>query len=441
MEQRHHARIAVNLNVALLDDHSLPRTCRVRDVSQSGMLLQFDRPGGAPFERGQGVKIRASLKDGDSRRVLLLSARVTRVEEKAVGVTFLHPEAELMQLLEAYSMDRPLRQALPLAAGEATGAAADPPRQSPGRARLARRLEAARQTIMGAGPSETDGATTVRSALIGERRLLQLGMGALALALVVIVFSLAAGSATQRRLAAVEASARQQAAALAEVQIRLQADGELERLARLDNQVRQLAISVAALETGQLTPGPAAVTTAADSAATPMAQAQPIAAVGVRPAAEVETVTPRSDARGGADVSGRVEVAGTQPAHAAPIESAGAGAAVGATTRVDTATTGTAGAGTAGTGTAGADPADADATVAGPWVINLVSLFDAAAAARFQQRARAQGIEVRQNRTQINGRPVWRLQVEGFASHAEAVAFSQTNKHKLGIDKVWIFQR
>ena len=48
------------------------------------------------------------------------------------------------------------------------------------------------------------------------------------------------------------------------------------------------------------------------------------------------------------------------------------------------------------------------------------------------------GIKVTQNPTQVQGRPVWRLQVDGFATRDAALAYSEANKHKLGLKKVWI---
>ena len=108
MERRRFQRIAVNLNVALLDDRAMPRGCRVRDVSHNGMLLQFENPvSSGTFETGNAVKVRVSLKEGEDRTVLLLPATVRRVEDKGLGVEFHKPAAELMQLVEPYQLDRP----------------------------------------------------------------------------------------------------------------------------------------------------------------------------------------------------------------------------------------------------------------------------------------------------------------------------------------------
>jgi len=391
MEQRRYARIAVNLNVALIDDRTMPRGCRVRDVSQGGMLLQFEPvTSGEPYEPGQAVKVRASVKDGEQRRVLLLPATIRRVEDKAVGVEFLKPEAELMQLLEPYQLDKELPAQAATVATESDQAAAGGgvhafattrPRHrhtAPhGGARLAERIAAAREAIASSGhldnstvrPSE---APPVRGT---DRRMLHVGLASLAVAVAIVIFDLAASSSTRERLAALETAAHHQAEALADVQIRLTADRAPDRLASLDNRVHQLSVTVAALETGQFAP--------AESNPAPGASSgndQPDVATAAR------TTESRTES--------------APPPLSAPASTPG-----------------------------------------GPWVINLVSLYDQAAADRFSRQARDKGISVAQNQAEVQGRQVWRLQVDGFATRDAAVAFSEANKHKLGLKKVWIFRR
>ncbi|MFZ0469006.1 MAG: PilZ domain-containing protein, partial [Thiogranum sp.] len=135
MERRRYERIAVNLNVALLDERAMPRGCRVRDVSQGGMLLQFEHPGGASYTAGNAVRVRISVKEHDERRVLLLPATIRRAEENGMGVEFIKPQAELMQLLEPYQLDRQQAAAPALTVvhsqaaggGQQTPATDDPP--------------------------------------------------------------------------------------------------------------------------------------------------------------------------------------------------------------------------------------------------------------------------------------------------------------------------
>jgi hypothetical protein len=367
------------------------------------MLLQFEHSAGdTPYEPGQAVKVRASLKDGEQRRVLLMPATIRRALEKGIGVEFQQPQAELMQLLEAYELDKDTPATRPVMVAErheAAGGASQHPFASTrprhrdnlanGGARLAERIAAARESIassghLSSGTVAADGQTPTR---IADRRMLQVGLASLAIAAAIVIFDLAGGASTRQRLAALELAAQRQAETLADVQIRLTADRDRERLASLDERVDQLAVTLAALETGTLVP--------ADSEA-----ADPPAP---EPGANHQQMASASEP----------QLTQTAPA---PEPESPAAPAVAAT------------------------PAPADSGD-GPWVINLVSLYEQAAADRFTRRARDLGLAVEQNQAQVKGRPVWRLQVAGFATRDEAQAYSEANKDKLGLKKVWIFKR
>ncbi|HED19654.1 MAG TPA: hypothetical protein ENI74_09155 [Gammaproteobacteria bacterium] len=77
----------------------------------------------------------------------------------------------------------------------------------------------------------------------------------------------------------------------------------------------------------------------------------------------------------------------------------------------------------------------------GPWVINLVSLYDQAAANQFIEKARAKDIRADTNRILVKGQQVWRVQVDGFQTRDEASAYGDTSKEKLGLNSVWIFKK
>ena len=77
----------------------------------------------------------------------------------------------------------------------------------------------------------------------------------------------------------------------------------------------------------------------------------------------------------------------------------------------------------------------------GPWRVNLVSLYDQAAADRFVAMADSKGVRVTQNRVTVKGREVWRLQISGFATQQEARAYGATVSEKLGLKDVWVFKR
>jgi len=388
MERRRYERIAVNLNVALLDERSMPRGCRVRDVSQGGMLLQFEHPGGASYAAGNAVQVRVSVKERDERRVLLLPATITRVEENGMGVVFTRPQAELMQLLEPYQLDREQAAAPALAVvhsraaggGDQRPATDDSPQPrhrhhatgARAGARMAERIAAARAAMRAGG-----GEAAQNDAAAGGRRLFQVGLASLAVAGAIAVFDLASSSSINHRLGVLERTVEQQAEAVAGVQIRLTADKARESVVDdLKAQVQDLTVSVAALETGHIQAAPSPENT--DTGSPP----DPAPATG-------------------------------KSAAGAPVDSG----AKATPRRVD-------------------KPAKK-----GPWVINLVSLYDQAAADQFAQRVKSLGIPVEQNRALVKDRPVWRLQVSGFDSHDQASAYGNANKTRLGLKNVWIFKR
>lgn len=75
-----------------------------------------------------------------------------------------------------------------------------------------------------------------------------------------------------------------------------------------------------------------------------------------------------------------------------------------------------------------------------PWVVNLVSLYDKAAANRFTEKARTRGIRAETHQIEVKGKRTWRVQVGGFSTRDEASAYGDTSKEKLGLSSVWIFK-
>lgn len=76
-----------------------------------------------------------------------------------------------------------------------------------------------------------------------------------------------------------------------------------------------------------------------------------------------------------------------------------------------------------------------------PWVINVASLDNQAAADRFSTRAQAHGIPVQYQVVTVNGKQRWRIQVAGFSSPTEARINAGPIKEKLRLKSVWISQR
>tara|TARA_B110000503_G_scaffold38832_1_gene63877 strand:+ start:1134 stop:2153 length:1020 start_codon:yes stop_codon:yes gene_type:complete len=74
----------------------------------------------------------------------------------------------------------------------------------------------------------------------------------------------------------------------------------------------------------------------------------------------------------------------------------------------------------------------------GPWTINLISSPDKAYAARFADRANSKGIRTAMQEVTVKGILYWRVQILGFSTKAEARAYSETAKEKLGLKDTWI---
>jgi hypothetical protein len=390
MERRRFERVAVNFNVALLDERAMPRGCRVRDVSAGGMLLQFHHAAnGASYTPGGAVQIRLSVKQGERRHTLLLPAAVRRVEENGLGVEFTETREPLMELLEPYQLDRQ-QEAAPAAAvvgadGPSPGVAA-PASNRPQRRRrdtaaaptAARRPPARPAMRAGLAGIAPPNPATARSAT-GDRRMLMVGLASLAVAAAIVVFDLASSAGIHRRLGTLEAAVRKQALAIADTQIRVTADrAQASRISDLDARMNQLEASVAALEPVHITH------------TTALPDKEPAR-------------------RASGEAGGAAEPAPTPPGRSPPVE--------------------------------GKPRPPKPAAHGGRWVINLASLQDEAAATQFAQRAARLGIPVESNRTLVKGAPVWRLQISGFGTREEAAAYGDAHKARFGLKTVWIFRR
>ncbi len=407
MERRRDERISVSLKAALLNDRTLPRGCRVRDFSQRGMLLQYDYDGAdSSFDDGDTVTVRLSLRQADERKVVTLPATVRRVEQNGIGIEFQQPEARLLELLEPWRLDRPQLQEAELEADRTSIGNADTPgtvtrliRPRPRHRGSAGR--AAPPVFGGAGHADrtpADGAARMAAArpvhkpdaaALTDRRLFYTGLVALVCATLVLILDFADSARLKHRLNALEAGSRNQAAMLSDVRDRFAAVSEPDRaLVDLNARLDKLTVSVAALD-GKL----AAVSPGASFEA----------------AAMEKTPHPDEDS-----------APGPEPlAPPVPQTVATAGAVRAVESVLDA-------------------PTDARN---GPWLINLVSLYDKAAADRFVATAKSKGVRVTENRVTVKGREVWRLQIGGFATQQEARAYGATASEKLGLKDVWVFKR
>lgn len=77
----------------------------------------------------------------------------------------------------------------------------------------------------------------------------------------------------------------------------------------------------------------------------------------------------------------------------------------------------------------------------GPWVINLVSSLSKADVDRLSEKAHSRDIQTEQQQVIVKGKQYWRAQITGFSTEAEARAYVDTTKEKLGLKDVWIMKR
>jgi septal ring-binding cell division protein DamX len=399
MERRRDERISVSLKAALLNDRTLPRGCRVRDFSQRGMLLQYDYDGNdSGLDDGDTVAVRLSLRQADERKVVTLPATVRRVEQNGIGVEFEQPEARLLELLEPWRLDRPqLQEADRTSIGHGDTARTVTRLIRPRPRHRGSAGRAAPSVLGAAGQADrtpADGAARTPAAgpvpepdaaALTDRRLFYVGLVALVCAILVLILDFGDSARLKHRLSALEAGNRNHAAALSEMRDRFAAVSEPgQALADLSARLDTLTVSVAALD-GKLaaaSPGATLETAALENCNDASATHEPVPAPAPQPAATAAAVR---------DVEAILDA----PAAARN----------------------------------------------GPWVINLVSLFDKAAADRFVAAAESKGVRVTENRVTVKGREVWRLQIGGFATQQDARAYGATVSEKLGLKDVWVFKR
>lgn len=400
MERRNHARVAVNITAALLDEQAMPMGCRVRDVSKGGMLLQHEPHNKtAIFHEGDTVKVRLSLKQEDERKVIPLSTTVKRVQDNGIGVEFVQPQSQLMELVEPYRLDKeetretaaylvgganPVEGSVS-AISEKSSARASRRRFAIQRARaqFAETMKTTQEPVAENERRILKKRTRVGPAASGggDRRLYYIGLLSLAAAVGILLFNSGNRITLENRISALESTVDGQVNALTILRARLTpTDNSENALTELNARLDTLTTSFAALET------------------------------------RIQT---------GGEIAALSTTTATNPAEALSVQPQ----------PVDDEKT--------STGTLAKTPAtEQPQSISddGPWVINLVSLYNQPAADQFTEKVRAQGIRADNNRVSVKGRDVWRVQVSGFSSRDEASAYGDMNKEKLGLDSIWIFK-
>jgi hypothetical protein len=106
MERARHARIPVHLNAVLIGEKTVPKGCRVSNVSNQGLLLQCDADGRIlTFREGDHVDIHLLFHRPDGTKYHTIAANVRHLDTNGIGVEFCQPDAELVKLIESYRVD------------------------------------------------------------------------------------------------------------------------------------------------------------------------------------------------------------------------------------------------------------------------------------------------------------------------------------------------
>jgi hypothetical protein len=448
MEQR--ARTHADLDAMLIGQKSVPKGCRVLNVSPQGMMLQCEPDGRLlTFRDSDLVDIHLTVQHGGGRKKFAIPAIVNRVDIKSIDVVFQHPNSELLKLIEAYRVSdaHMMEASIALSPNESATKVTALPNRPAGTANV-----------------QTED-TTVRQN--GRRATYPV------LATVILSVCIAAGtylytSGIDSRLNVLETITINQTNELAEMRSRIFSSSLQEgRYASLNARLQALTDAFGTLEgkldtvisrqpvTADSATGKAATETIATGSNEipisitmenpPGAGADPIekqpslvtasnteqTILADRPqAAPVSNVS--TAAKGvspetrGADSAGPV-IAATQQENVAGQQNV---AAVNSTTNEKS-----------GTGNEADKTGVPASTGTGPWIINLLSSRSKQDTDRLAEIAAANGIPVVQSRAIVKGKEYWRLQVTGFSNASEAKNYALPVKQKLGIKDVWIFRQ
>jgi hypothetical protein len=387
MERVGHARIPVHLNAVLIGEKTVPKGCKVRNVSDQGMLLTCDADGRIlTFRDGDLVDIHLLFPRPEGTRYLSTSAIVRHVDANGIGVKFSHPDAQLVNLIESYRIDQSRD---PDAITTHQHEMPEPDRP---------------EDVVISPASVFSGHADRRQSPVdaGSRRYYYLGLLTLVMAIGIITAGYLGTSGRGKGMTGVEALSRGYHSELPRSGTRPPpgSDGEMGGNSGVGEIVLKPDESVSTPEQERTLDTPAQ--------------------------AGVHELIP---SRGTAGIAVAVEMDG---APAAGISHEEESTAPSAMPPAMTATTGQ----EHGPATA----SDHAAEKRGPWVINLLSSPSRSEADRFADKARKQGIPVELSRVRLKGRMYFRVQLTGFQTARLARDSADPVKEALGLKDVWIFK-
>jgi hypothetical protein len=444
MERRRHARTPVNINALLIGEKTVPKGCRVINVSQQGMMLYCDADGRlATFKAGDNVDIHLTVQHAGEQKKLSIPSCVRHVAENSVDVEFHHPDAILMDLIESYRISDQHKLEASLGHHSAS---------------------AARVT------SIADTNTGNRSAIPGQaaahttsNKPFYLGLLSLILAICIITGGYVYTASIDSRISTLEILTERQSDNLSELQNRVfSANLQEGRYASLNARMTALGDAFAHLEDKLTLLIPESVTLAGTDRSATGSQ-QPVLITPFEQGAAVTGETTDITEPEGPLVSGTTDSEVTPDtgvkngieAASAGVEQNGAADRQSGLTGNPAVSAQTAPLNTqpdepieaitvsdsAGTLSASTIPETNSSPATGPWTINLLSSPDKAYVEQSASRARAQDIDVVISGAEVKGRQYWRLQIPGFDSAADARAHAEPVKQALGIKDIWILKK
>jgi len=379
MERVRHARIPVHLNAVLIGEKTVPKGCKVRNVSNQGLLLQCDADGRIlTFRDGDHVDIHLLFHRPDGTKYQTIAANVRHVDANGIGVEFCQPDAGLVKLIESYRVDDT----------QTVEATITHRRKVTGQDRSASVVSI---------PAPVSSAHAERRRLAEDsngKRLSYIGLLSLAVAVIIFTAGYLRTFDLVSRVSQLETLIRAH-------------DGELN-----SSQPRLLGSDNAGgAEAGGSNPPP--------SAAAPGAGHENRVVVPVRKNAVAMTTTMTA-----------VSQTETPPER----RSGGLSAAEAATSASSAERAGLIGQ------PAPVYEKSQYAEKNGAWVINLMSSPNRSDADRFAENARKQGIAVEQTSVRLNDREFFRVQMTGFVTEKQARESAGPVQERLGLKDVWIFK-
>lgn len=457
MDRRRHARTPVNINAMLIGQTTVPKGCRVRNVSQQGMLLQCEPDGRLlTFSKGDKVEIHLTVQYAGEKKSLTIPSSVRHVNEAYIYVEFQHPDLKLVELIESYRVS----EAHELEASvNYEGAKPDGPR-----------ITANTDT----GTSMQTDAQQTQDKKVAHRPFYY-SLLTLVLVICIITGGYIYATSVDNRLGMLESITDRQTAELSEMRERVFSSTLQEgRYASLNARMTALTDAFSSLENkltrliSQRLPDmpeqtrPVSndeshilITSRATQKNAGLATTLPadVAPLSATPGETAETppVNRHTDtqiitARPAAEAAPMAETADQSPAPPAKATAAMAVAPEPVTETADTreqdTETSTSETAAVSLETAPAAPSNLTTAVKqGPWVINLLSSTDKGYVERYAERARSRDVAVEVNSADVKGRTYWRMQITGFSSASAARAEAGGIREKLGIKDVWIFRR